>query len=182
MADIRLQQRILSRVSVTDSGCWAWNGARRPNGYGNINVEGKTLSVHRASWIAFNGEIPDGLQVCHRCDVRHCTNPSHLFLGTQKDNMIDMISKGRQVLYDRSGESNPMFGKTHTDRAKELQSNAKAGLYAGSKHPRSTITEDVARAIKAAQGRMTARAASQAFNASFHVVRNIWAGKSWGSV
>jgi hypothetical protein len=55
------------------------------------------MTAHRASWIIHNGKIPNGLFVCHKCDNKKCVNPDHLFLGTQKDNMKDKISKGREA-------------------------------------------------------------------------------------
>lgn len=72
-------------------------------GYGRIQMNGKKHFAHRASWRAFHGEIPDGLFVLHKCDVRCCVNPEHLFLGTNSDNMLDAYAKGR---IDRSGERN----------------------------------------------------------------------------
>lgn len=80
------------------------------------------------------------------------------------------------------GSGNPMFGRSHSEEARLKQSEKKAGQYVGSKHPKSTITEEVAATIKRAQGLMTAKQAAEKFNVSFHVVRNIWAGKSWGHV
>lgn len=55
------------------------------------------MKAHRASWIAYRGEIPDNLWVLHRCDNRLCVNPEHLFLGTARDNTQDMIKKGRKA-------------------------------------------------------------------------------------
>jgi len=75
------------------------------NGYGQIGLGKKVLLAHRASYITFVGEIAAGLYVCHKCDNRKCFNPSHLFLGTNRDNMLDMISKGRQKTL--SGENSP---------------------------------------------------------------------------
>ena len=66
-----------------------------PNGYGKVTVDGKTWLAHRLMWTAKNGEIKDGLCVCHKCDNRKCINPDHLFLGSRFDNMQDMIAKGR---------------------------------------------------------------------------------------
>lgn len=75
--------------------CWLWRGAQKRNGYGRISWGGKHWHVHRVSWIVHNGPIPRGLCVLHKCDVRHCINPDHLFLGTYRDNALDMYAKGR---------------------------------------------------------------------------------------
>lgn len=86
--------------------CWLWTAFCYPNGYGKRIWENGESYAHRVSWIINRGEIPDGLQVLHKCDVRNCVNPKHLFLGTQKDNMRDMINKGRMVIPPRNGEKN----------------------------------------------------------------------------
>jgi hypothetical protein len=76
-------------------GCWEWTGGLR-RGYGLIQADGKTVSVHRVSWELANGPIPVGMQVLHRCDNGKCLNPDHLFIGTQKDNIEDAVNKGRK--------------------------------------------------------------------------------------
>ena len=90
----------LKKRSVVDAanGCWLFQLKARSNkGYAQITVEGnKTRAVHRVAWAAAHGPIPAGMHVLHRCDVRHCCNPDHLFLGTNADNVADKVAKGRQ--------------------------------------------------------------------------------------
>lgn len=76
--------------------CWLWSGARTGAGYGVVTLLGREVSVHRLAWELERGPIPVGMSVLHRCDVRHCCNPAHLFLGSQADNIADMVSKRRQ--------------------------------------------------------------------------------------
>jgi hypothetical protein len=84
--------------------CWEWTGKSLMSGYGRMRFNGSYKGTHRISWEISNGDIPKRLSVLHKCDNRLCVNPEHLFLGTQKDNMLDMISKGR---------SNPQQGDSH---------------------------------------------------------------------
>lgn len=80
-----------------NGGCWIWLMAHFTNGYGAVSNKSERLA-HRLSYRAFKGEIPNGLFVCHKCDVKSCVNPDHLFLGTHQDNMLDMSAKGRHWL------------------------------------------------------------------------------------
>ena len=77
------------------TGCWIWNKFVDDNGYGRLSYNSKPYLTHRVSYKLFNGEIPKGLFVCHKCDTPSCVNPAHLFLGTHDDNMADMVGKGR---------------------------------------------------------------------------------------
>lgn len=87
---------LMKRRRVMPSGCWEWTGASR-NGYGRMKFAGRLQNVHRIAWAAWRGEVPDGLLVLHRCDNPPCFNPDHLFVGTDRDNSLDMGSKGRNV-------------------------------------------------------------------------------------
>ena len=76
--------------------CWNWIGSKVFYGYGQININGKPKRANRYSWEIHRGEIPKGINVCHKCDNPSCVNPDHLFLGSQKENMKDMYLKGRE--------------------------------------------------------------------------------------
>jgi hypothetical protein len=75
------------------SGCWLWQAATMPNGYGVVNWREKLWLAHRLSWTGVHGPIPAGGMICHRCDERRCVNPDHLFLGTRQVNMDDLKAK-----------------------------------------------------------------------------------------
>lgn len=92
----KIIKRFFSKVTVA-AGCWLWNAAKSKHGYGSFCVLGKTFRAHRISWVIKNGDILDNLFVLHKCDNPSCVNPEHLFLGTQKDNIIDCVNKGRNA-------------------------------------------------------------------------------------
>lgn len=83
-------------VILQDDSCWLWLGTRnRRSGYGRFRLNGRLLAAHRVAWEFEFDPIPDGMNVLHRCDNPPCVRPSHLFLGTQQDNVDDMVAKGR---------------------------------------------------------------------------------------
>ena len=111
-----LAQRIAqASIPVTECGCWIWCMHIDEIGYGTLRVNGKMAKAHRASWVAHRGAIPPQTKVLHRCDVRCCVNPDHLFLGSQADNVRDMVTKGRQHKFH--GERNPNAKLTAADVA-----------------------------------------------------------------
>ena len=91
-------ERFASRLVRQDNGCLEFTTKRgkRIENYGFFNVDCKEWRAHRYAWYLANGQIPDGMYVCHRCDNPPCCDVTHLFLGTHDENMKDMVAKGRQ--------------------------------------------------------------------------------------
>lgn len=82
-------------IPEPNSGCWLWTSSVHQDGYGIMRDKGKMRLAHRISWELHKGAIPHGMCILHKCDVRCCVNPDHLFLGSLKDNAVDMAQKGR---------------------------------------------------------------------------------------
>lgn len=98
-------ERFLQKFDRPEEGCWLWNGDILDSGYALFYNGAKQVSAHRFSYETYRGQIPKGLCVLHKCDVRHCVRPDHLFLGTHKDNGQDMALKGRSLRGVRNNNS-----------------------------------------------------------------------------
>jgi hypothetical protein len=83
---------IKSKCIIDANGCWLWQGGL-VHGYGKTSINNKTQRVHRVVYELVMGQISDDTNVLHKCDVRHCCNPEHLWLGTHYDNRKDYCLK-----------------------------------------------------------------------------------------
>jgi len=91
---MKTAEEFWARVNKTDS-CWLWMGAKTGAGYASIWWRGERWRGHRLAWVLSGKVDPGKHYLCHKCDVPHCVNPAHLFMGTQSDNMQDCLRKGR---------------------------------------------------------------------------------------
>lgn len=123
---------LFARVLVNDKTlCWEWQRQLNPAGYGALRATGRPWLAHRLSYSIFSGD-PSGLVICHKCDNPKCCNPTHLFAGTQQDNVADMMRKGRQALGLRVGGAKlsdqdkslivarALFGESHASIAEDF--------------------------------------------------------------
>ena len=98
-----IDKYIKERISVDkETGCWEWKGGFFSSGYARAGLKGFSKRASRMVYTFLKGDIPEGLLMCHTCDNPKCVNPDHLFLGTTKDNLSDMVNKGRSL----KGETN----------------------------------------------------------------------------
>ena len=142
----------------TDTECWPWTGSTNGRRYGRLEFEGKYQQAHRVSYQIFREAIPDNTNVLHECDNPICVNPKHLFLGTQQDNVDDMIAKGRACF----GDQRPIVG---------------------SQHPSAQLDEDKVREIKRLlnEGHRH-RDIANYFGVARQTITNISTGTRWSHV
>lgn len=156
---VSIERRFFPRVNKNgpvikpDLGpCWEWTASLDANGYGQLS-SGKRpaipLKAHRISWEIYRGPIPDGMCVLHSCDNPKCANPSHLRLGTQTENMVDKVERGRHYHGERC----------HLSKI----SSRTAGLIFAEAHA----------------GRKTHQSIADSFGVSRATVGDIKRGKSW---
>lgn len=140
--------RFWSKVEKTST-CWLWKGATA-KGYGILRTSHHNENAHRVSWQLHFGPIPIGSEVCHKCDVRNCVRPSHLFLGTRSENLLDASRKGR------------LEGRN---------------VGRGERHGSHKLTDKQVLEIRAAKG--THRAIAKAFGIGKSTVGGIKRGTAW---
>ena len=124
------EQRFLKRVNVgAPNECWEWTASRQQQKWHGQwrNKAGQIELVHRASWRMFKCDIPAGMFVLHKCDNPACVNPSHLWLGTQSDNLHDMWTKGRARPQTSIGEKHGM-SKVTESIVREIRESSLSGV------------------------------------------------------
>lgn len=124
---ISLEEQFRRGVGLpNESGCVLWTGTLDKSGrgiiYSTCRPPQRLFQAHRLAWEFANGPIPEGMCICHKCDVPACVNPEHLFLGTQLDNILDMVSKNRQRRGINTGNA-----KLNDDLVREIRARWAAG-------------------------------------------------------
>lgn len=138
-----LEERFYNKVNKTDS-CWIWTAYRSNFGYGTIGIEKKTCKAHRVAWELEYGTIPKDMQVCHSCDNPSCVRPSHLFIGSQQDNIDDQMKKKRHVSFKGSDNGMSRLSEEdvrsiHDGDSKGISHNKIAQYHGVSRHHVSQI-------------------------------------------
>lgn len=153
----RIKRRIRASITVDVAGCWIWEKTRSRNGYGTFAFGGgKNARAHRVSYQAFVGAIPTGFDICHKCDVRSCVNPEHLFAGTRSENILDAAKKNR-------------VSRTHQPK--------------GSRHPSAKLSEaDVLEILRLLRDGVPPIAISERYQVTDTSIRLIAKGRSWRHV
>lgn len=90
-----VEARLAANSAPQANGYVLWIGYTQPNGYGYINIGDFHIAAHKAALIFSGVAVPAGMDTCHRCDVRNCVNPAHLYVGTRRQNMADCTARGR---------------------------------------------------------------------------------------
>jgi hypothetical protein len=115
--NLHIRDRLLLYSSVDEKGCWLWQGIKfERTGYGQVTHEKRVYSTHRMSMHVFKSfDLKSKALILHRCDVKHCINPDHLYVGTKEDNARDSMERGQQV----KGSTHPN-AKLSEDKVKEI--------------------------------------------------------------
>jgi hypothetical protein len=148
-----------SYIPEPNSGCWLWTSTINNKGYGVLQAGGFRGYAHRFAYSTFVGAIPEGMSVCHRCDMPSCCNPDHLFLGTHQQNMADCRAKMRCACFTKPDSYL---------RGEELSI--------------SKLTEGTVREIRALRGLVSQRLLAKRFNVTRTTIRLAQTGATWAHV
>ena len=151
-----LADKIANKYAIDpETGCWNWTAACNARGYGVVSRGGRGSGLHkahRASWMVHRGELADGAWVLHKCDNPRCINPDHLYLGDHRQNVCDMMSRGRNVIPDNRGER-ATWAKLTAEAAVDIKTR-----------------------------RLSGPEFARLYGVSRSAVYQIWGGKNWVSV
>lgn len=164
-------------VRVPFSGCWIWMGAG--GRYGHAHLNGRPMRAHRAIFELAGNAIPEGLEVLHSCDIGVCVNPEHLSVGTHRENMADMVRKGRA----RAPTGADHWTARSPDRARQIARRNIANAHgSGTRNSNSKASPEIAELIRAAHAAnptQTMEALGTAFGLGRETTRKIVKGISW---
>jgi len=151
---VPLDERIrMNSMPVPHCGCWIWVKSLNGKGYPQLTFRMKRMDGNRAAWVAFQGEIPAGMHVLHKCNTRSCVNPDHLYLGTDVENHADRVAAGTAL---------------------------PPPVLLGEAHAGSILTESQVIAIRASRDRHVDLAAR--YGVSTHAIAAVRSRKNWGHV
>lgn len=162
--------RFWAKVDVREPDeCWPWTAGTDEHGYGAFWLGGRMQRAHRVAFIASywhrrtGRDLPADITICHRCDNPPCCNPTHLFAGTQQDNLADMGEKGR-----RAG---PKGERSATSRLTDAQVLDIRRAYRGAGKPGRKRADD---------GSPSVRQLARTYGVGPTTISNVLAGRSWG--
>lgn len=129
--DTSVESRYREKWEEDPNGCWIWQSTTQASGHGQLWVDGRHRGAHRVSYKIHKGEIPDGMHICHKCDVNPCVNPDHLYAGSRSDNVQDAIERTGWIESRERGEEHHS-SKLTWDEVGEIRSryaNTEASQY-----------------------------------------------------
>ena len=182
MFDQKTIDRFWSKVDKTSNpnGCWEWIGHKNKHfGYGRFGFNNKRILVHRFSYLLHFGKITTDLKVLHKCDNSLCVNPSHLFLGTQLDNIKDRETKNRTAKGKNCGVyTHPESRATGRRNGRYTQPDKTAR---GEQHGKSKITKEQVLFIRKINPKTTIemKLFARKYNITYYTIYDIVHRRTW---